>query len=405
MGKIYSAQTCQIWTLSADRNEYERYKNLLSKSSTVETLQSSLGTTLCCRSIEQLKSVPSVCVVHDCSEIRKPYSEQLELLGKVRSLEGSTINGYRTFNSVAIGKDTLHLLDCVPFSPVSQDFAASDAVQLGQNSNKTVAFEQISAISKAFKLANPEQIVWHLIDREADDAAYFGFIEGLGDKFVIRLKLNRNADVQFWDEEKNKEKWLKIRDKTLHNAFSRHFEKFVWKGRVHQNVKAEFSYEHMYLTGQWVWVVKIKVLDRNGKPIFKEPMILTTNHPLTNDDLALFIYQKYLKRAKIEGVFKFLKEHLGWEDFQVRNFQAIQNLILLVFFIGAYFFECQKDIVKDYLTQTICTIGGGKGKFTKHFFLEGILKIAHFIEVQDFIEQNDISEHELRAFFNRQKNP
>jgi hypothetical protein len=254
-------------------------------------------------------------------------------------------------------------------------------------------------------MVNPDQVIWHLIDREADDAHYFKLIEDLGDKFVIRLKSNRNSDVQYWDDEQDREKWLKIIDKPLEKAFTRPFEKFVWKSKVYQNAKAEFSYEHMNLTGQWVWVVKIKVMDRNGKPIFKQPMILTTNHTLTHDDLAVFIYQQYLKRSKIEGVFKFLKEHLGWEEFQVRNFQAIQNLILLAFFVGAYFFECEKEIVKDFLTQTICKIGGGKGKVTKYFFLNGLAKIANFVEVQDFIKENGISEQEIRDFIRNQKNP
>lgn len=399
------SQTCQIWTLSSDRNEYERYKNLLGKDSTVEILEKSIRTYLGTQSTASIKSAPSVIVIHDCSDIRKPYAQQMELLGKVRSLEGDIINGYRTFNSVALGTGTIHLLNCTPFSPVSQEMEASEDAILGEQSNKTVSFQQIDAISRALKLENPEQVIWHLIDREADDASYFKLIEDLGDKFVIRLKLNRNSDVQYWDEEKNKDKWLKIRDKILQNTFIHTFEKFVWRGKVYQNAKAEFSYEHMNLTGQWVWVIKVKVLDRNGKSIFKEPMILTTNHTITNDDFAVFIYQKYLNRSKIEGVFKFLKEHLGWEEFQVRNFQVIQNLILLTFFVGSYFFECEKDIVKDYLTQTICTIGGGKGKYTKYFYLKGILKIANFIEVQDFMIQNNISLDELRDIFQNMKNP
>ena len=41
---------------------------------------------------------------------------------------------------------------------------------------------------------------------------------------------------------------------------------------------------------------------------------------------ANLVYQIYLKRSRIECVFKFLKEGMGWEEIQIQDFQSIQNL-------------------------------------------------------------------------------
>jgi len=72
-------------------------------------------------------------------------------------------------------------------------------------------------------------------------------------------------------------------------------------------------------------------------------MLLLTNAAIDNHQQAFQIYQRYLKRAKIEGVFKFLKEELGWEKFQIRDFLVIQNIIVLCFFVAEYFYENQRQ--------------------------------------------------------------
>ena len=52
-------------------------------------------------------------VLHDGSDIRKPYASGLESLGKVRALNGDVINGYHSFNSVAVD---LHGKSVVPIA-------------------------------------------------------------------------------------------------------------------------------------------------------------------------------------------------------------------------------------------------------------------------------------------------
>ncbi len=87
------------------------------------------------------------------------------------------------------------------------------------------------------------------------------------------------------------------------------------------------------------------------------------------------IYRIYLLHSKIESVFKFLKEVLGWEEFQVRDWGSIKNIIAICFFIAGYFDEIDSKLTKNSTIIIICDLGGAKGKITRHYFFEGLKKL------------------------------
>ncbi|MBK8043933.1 MAG: hypothetical protein IPK21_15500 [Haliscomenobacter sp.] len=113
--------------------------------------------------------------------------------------------------------------------------------------------------------------------------------------------------------------------------------------------------------------------------------------------MALHVYHQYLKRSKIEGVFKFLKDELGWEQFQVRDFLAIKHLILLCYFVGAYFYEREAELTHNEYMILICKLGGGKGKITRHFFLKGLALLAHYLLAEQFFKEHNLTPDEFRA--------
>jgi hypothetical protein len=61
--------------------------------------------------ITSLAGKEELLLMHDISDIRKKHAVTMDNLGKVRSLDGSIINGFTSFNSVAVLRD--HLLNCV----------------------------------------------------------------------------------------------------------------------------------------------------------------------------------------------------------------------------------------------------------------------------------------------------
>ena len=58
-----------------------------------------ISNSLLANSVQSLAEEDSLIVLHDPSDIRKPYAKTLESLGKVRNLDGNIVNGYSTFNS------------------------------------------------------------------------------------------------------------------------------------------------------------------------------------------------------------------------------------------------------------------------------------------------------------------
>lgn len=137
------------------------------------------------------------------------------------------------------------------------------------------------------------------------------------------------------------------------------------------------------------------MVDRKGKNIFDNPLILITNEAVLLEDIAYKIFKIYLKRSKIENVFNFLKEALGWEQFQIQNFLAIQNIIALAFYVGAYFYEIQDEITKNYQFKIICQLAKCKGKFTRHFFSEGLIILAHVARFEQYVKENNLSKQDI----------
>jgi len=398
---MYQEQHCKIWTLSDGRNEYERYSYLLEKPDGEGLSAANLNEGLLSRAAPLLAARHSTVIVHDQSDIRKQYSGGMEGLDLVKSLDGGLVPGYRTFNSIALADKDIHLLSCTPYSTQEEDYDKALSLE-GSFSAKSILKGQLGSVSEAFKSRNPDMVLIHLMDRGEDDNDVFDFIHnGLRDNFVIRLKLNRNSDVKAWSGEKGREVPLKIAKKAFSHTFEQRYEVFSWKGKGFRNAKAVFGYESFCFGKDWFNVVRVQMYDAGGRKIFQEPMLLVTNMNITGIEPALRVFHLYLKRGRIEGVFKFLKGQLGWEEFQVRDLLAIKHIIILCYFIGAYFYELEPEITKNEYMQEICKLGGGKGKVTRHFLLKGLEKIYHFQEVSRFIEEHNLSPDDIQALLKK----
>ena len=86
---------------------------------------------------------------------------------------------------------------------------------------------------------------------------------------------------------------------------------------------------------------------------------------------------------------------MGWEDFRVRDFIAIKNIILLGFFVGAYFCEREPELIDNPLVILICKLARSKGKVTKHFFMLGLKKLAQYQMTVQFFEENQLSKDDI----------
>lgn len=399
---MQSTSSCKIWTLSEDKTEYDRYGYLLGKPDAKGISVEETNNILIKKGASSFVGEPYVVLLHDESNIRKEHSEKMECIDQVKALDGSIVNGYHSMNSVALGEDCLHLLSCTPYSTKEENYKNEDSED--SFDGKSILFKHLTSISEVFKSKSPDAVLVHIIDRGEDDQNVFDYIDQeLDDKFAIRLKLSRNSTVKTWSEEKGKEVAVKIAQKTMKSNFEQIYKVFSWRGKCFKNAKAQLSYERFYLGSNPYNVVRIQMYDSGGRKIFKNPMLIATNFDIKNTETALRVFHLYLKRSKIEGVFKFLKTELGWEEFQVQELLAIKHIIILCYFIGAYFCELEPEIVDNEFMQLICKLGGGKDKVTRHFFLKGLQKLYNYESMLRFFKEQNLSPEEIQTLLNTTK--
>ena len=115
---------------------------------------------------------------------------------------------------------------------------------------------------------------------------------------------------------------------------------------------------------------------------------------------AYQIYTTYLSRSKIEYVFKFLKEGLGWEKLQIQDFKAIQRLLSICFYVASYLYEIGEEKAYDDYAILLAEIGGGKGKVTRHFIVRGIQQLLNHLRVSRILSKKELSQEEQLALSN-----
>ena len=419
--RIMSEKTIQMWQLSGNKREYDNFHNLVNGNlkNTVDVAK--LNSSLLMQQVEKLRCKPSLSLIYDGSDIRKPESHELENLGWVKSLTGGWIRGYSTFNSIVLDRleGRVSLLNSVPYSNRDPHFLSEKERKLYENgklldteraqeitdflekeeiyNQKSLYFSTIRTNHTHFKAQNPDVVLTHILDRGHDDEELFELIDvELNDKFTIRLKGNRNSSVQTFDIAKQKEQFLKWGIVHMANRAEKTYEKVCFKKKVYVKPSALFEWDTICIKKRTYSIVRVRFYDNQGQAIFKEPMLIITNYEVNDAQMAQFVYQSYLQRSKIEGVFKFLKDVMGWETFRVHDFESIKNLITLCFFIGAYFYEIQDELTNDENVQWICQLAGSKGKVTRFFLLKGLEIIAHSIKFEAFKKENNISEQQIK---------
>ncbi len=378
-------------------------------------------------------------LLHDPCDIRKEYAEKLENLGTVRSLDGKLIPGYQTFNTVVVTErgTSPQPLDTTVYSNGDSHYVTEEELKqfqkdqctqskpkppqeqgqeqkpepeqtpkLGQErygeiqrfldedsavNLKRVLKTQLSRVIPQMQVQFPDTPRCHVLDRQFDGVPYFELI-GLEfqDDFVIRAKGSRNSNEVQVDEVTGKRVAIKLNTVAFAHHHRYGISKIRLKRTTYQNVTCEVEWDTLRLNETDYTVVRVTLSDRNARPIFAEPMMLITNMSVTTADDACRIYRLYLLRAKIEGVFKFCKMVLGWEDFQVRDYASIRHLLALTYFVAGYFYAIDSALIDNPVIALICHLGGGKGVVSRYFFFHGIRKLLVYQAVLQFIHHHQV---------------
>lgn len=408
-----------IYSMSSEKREYEVFTGLLGGDQ-VNTLSASF--TLSCvkeYAAEHLGSAIRQYILHDGCDLRKPDSRELESLGHVMSLSKQVVRGYKTMNSVIVDAETqsLQLLCHQVYSNKMPTYIGETVLnnpklaaaltpeqqllvaQKAYINTKILFHQNIKESSDWLKAQRSEGFRCHIADREFDDDAHFDSIDTLGDEFVIRLKTNRlsNQTKQTYTLKGKVSKrvvYQALVDKPFAHGCTAEIEKITFHGQTYRSVTVPIEWEPLTLNGKTYQVVRI-TLRQGAKPLFEQPMLLLTNRKVFNASQAQEIYAAYLLRSKIEVVFRFLKQNLGWETFQVRDFKKIQNLLALAFFLVGFFPELEDQLKKHPLAQNLCELAHSKGLVTIHFLLKGLERLVHFQEVTQWMQQENLTKEDI----------
>jgi len=369
-------------------------------------------------SVEKLANTnKKVYILSDHSDIRKQYSTALENLGKVRDLNGNIINGNTILGSVILdeSKQDITLSNITVFSNRDKKFVTQKELK-NYEDNKIEDFNRKNEIkqaiddenyinmrntlekhltcqSAALKKENPRISICHVHDRGEDSVEYLEFIKDtLNDDTVVRVKKSRNSNQFTINPETKRKNYIKLIDSKFENRSEYHIDKLTLKGKLYQQVKVLLEWDKLTLNNYDYSTVRVTLFRRDGTKIYKEPMLLITTIKVDSELVAKEIYHTYLLRVKIEGVFKFLKDVLGWEEFQVRDWESIKNIIAICFFIGGYFYEIKSALIENETIIMICDLAKSKGKITHYFFLEGLKVLLTAFRVEQFRKERNISD-------------
>ena len=229
-------------------------------------------------------------------------------------------------------------------------------------------------------------MITHILDREFDDDDYLNLIDqDLKQDFVTRSKKSRALDIKGDDDKK-----IRLINADFENEAQKPFQNLKIAKQCIQDGKIIISWGDF----DGYNAVKIKIEDRSGVRVFKSDMLLLTNKKINTLEDAYQVYITYLSRAKIECVFKFLKEGLGWEEMQIRDFKAIQNLLSICFYVASYLYEVGKEKAYNDYAILLSDLGGGKGKITRHFITQGIRELLNYYRIGRMLKDKEVSQEQ-----------
>jgi hypothetical protein len=284
--------------------------------------------------VANLRAEAELALVLDGMELRRPGAHEQEYLMSVKALDGSLVNGYRSFNVLGMGQETRGLLYHKLFSSNLPDFQS-------ENVEIKAAIEHTEQALLDFEGAK----TW-VIDMGFDnDDVWWQIWQHPRSHLVNRVyHLERIVEWQTasgqWEE-----RYLDATFQYLQHLTTIETQLEVrlqgQKYAKRQTVSVELSADpirvyHPQEKSQTkpVWLVRAKIVGAVGKPWY-----LLTDWAVTDAESAVRIFRFYRRRWAVEDTFKFIKTSFGIEEVQMLSFAAVRRLVAYGWVAAGFLFH------------------------------------------------------------------
>ncbi|MDP9315946.1 MAG: transposase [Chloroflexota bacterium] len=303
-----------------------------------------LTATLRTQAVAHLGSVPAdeLWLIADGSDLRKPHAQVMPHLMRVKDLDGSLVNGYRTLNVLGMTPNRRGVLYHRLFSSKAPGFI-SEPHEVQQ---------ALQTVSQAIAPLKARMAATWIVDSGFDDVAVWRTMWEQDEHVVCRVK-HRDRLLAFQD-----------RAGLWHDgdiAQARHQLRrvgtaetllVVQRGRQQRPKEQRVGVELWacpvrlhYMTNvrrpgvgaeveKGLWLVEVRIPDTT-----MEPWVLVTDWPVVDEPSAVRVFQMYRQRWAVEDSFKFTKECLGWEEVQVMDLEAVRTLVALGWVAAGFLYE------------------------------------------------------------------
>jgi hypothetical protein len=333
--------------LAAVQNGAQRVIRMVTGDSTARSPQlqaEHLTATLRTYAVDQLgtASTDELWLIADGSELRKPHARVMPHLMRVKDLDGSLVNGYRTLNGIGITPNRRGVLYHRLFSSKAPDFLSeSHEVQ-----------QALTQVSQAIASLKARMTATWILDSGFDDVAVWRTIWEQDEQVVCRIK-HTDRLVRFQDQAGE---WQagNLATARQHLRCVGHAETMlvVQRGRQkrpkEQRVPVELwacPIRLRYATnvrrpggGEEVdkdlWLVEVRLPDTT-----LEPWLLVTDWSVVDESSALRIFRMYRQRWAVEDSFKCTKDCLGWEEVQLLDLEAVRTLVALAWVAAGFLYD------------------------------------------------------------------
>lgn len=302
--------------------------------------------------VANLRTEAELELVLDGMELRRPGSHEQEYLMSVKALDGSLVNGYRSFNVLGMGQEACGLLYHKLISSNTPDFSSENVeikAAINQTEQALVGFE--GAKTWAIDMGFDNDDVWWEIWKHSHSHM-------VNRVYHMERIVEWQAASGKWEE-----RYLDATFQYLKHLATIETELEVrlqgQKYAKRQTVTVELSavpirVYHPEDKGRTkpVWLVRAKVVGAVGKPWY-----LLTDWPVNDADSAMRIFRFYRRRWSVEDAFKFIKTSFGIEEVQMLSFEAVRRLVAYGWVAAGFLFHLGLTLAQPEV-RLLAVLGG-----------------------------------------------